>query len=314
MKPRLTGHDTFPLRHGWLYKAVDILKNNKLLSVSDSQQAARTIEILGVGKNMVNAIRYWAEVSKLVETRIVNRSSVQEITILGRYIFDSELGCDPYLEDIGTLWLVHFLLCFDDEQLTAYRYFFNYSNLIYFEKTKLIDDLNNSLVPLTGSTSVNVATVKKDVDCFLATYSRQILRSSKSRAKVIDEDYFTSPLSELGLIVDLGRGFYQSDLDERPSLPIQIFIYALVCFFNKQKSISNATAISFEDILTKPLSPGRVFRLSESALGHLLDKAVEHTTTDISWIDSLGLKQVTISNVLLERSLDELDDYYGAKK
>jgi len=312
MKPRFTGHDTFPLRHGWLFKAADLIKNNELISASDNAQAARTIEILGVGKNMVNAIRYWAEVSKVVETRIVNRSSVQEITLLGQYLFDPDFGRDPYLEDVGTLWLVHFLLCFDVEQLTAYRYFYNYSNSIYFEKSKLVDDLLDDLVRLTGSASVNKATIKKDVDCFLATYAEKHRAGAKKKA--VDEDHFTSPLTELGLVKDLGRGFFQCDLDERPSLPLNIFIYALVEFFKLSNSESQSRQISFEDVLSKPLSPGRIFKLSETELGRFIDEAVADSNGGVVWVDSLGLKQVSIDSTLLENPKDLLDDYYGVRK
>ncbi len=312
MKPRFTGHDTFPLRHGWLFKATNLLKNNELLSASDNGQAARTIEVLGVGKNMVNAIKYWAEVSKVVETRIVNRSSVQEVTSLGNYIFDPKVGCDPYLEDMGTLWLLHFLLCFDDEQLTAYRYFFNYSNSIYFEKTKLVDDLLEDLVRLIGAASVNKATIKKDVDCFLATYAEKHLAGIKKKA--IDEDYFASPLTELGLIKDLGRGFYQCDFDDRPSLPLSIFMYALVEYFKFVNAESQSRQVSFEDVLSKPLSPGRIFKLSEAELGRLIDEAVSESNGSIVWVDSLGLKQVAIDKMLLEKPKDLLDDYYRGRK
>lgn len=309
MKPRFTGHDTFPLRHGWLFKAADLIKNKELLSASDNDQAARTIGILGVGKNMVNAIKYWAEASKIVDTRIVNRSSVQEVTALGSYLFDSVTGKDPYLEDVGTLWLLHFLLCFDDEQLTAYRYFYNYSNSIYFEKTKLVDDLLEDLVRLTGSASVNKATIKKDVDCFLSTYSEK--HRSGIKKKTVDEDHFASPLTELGLVKDLGRGFYQCDLEARPSLPLNIFTYALVEFFKFLNAESRSRQVSFEDVLSKPLSPGRIFRLSEVELGRLLDEAVADSNGSIVSVDSLGLKQVTIDDCLLDNPKDLLDDYFG---
>ncbi len=311
MKSRFTGHDTFPLRHGWLFKAKELIKNNELISVSDDAQASRTIEMLGVGKNMVNAIRYWAEESKIVHKSTEARLTAQHATIYGDFIFDPEDGTDPYLEDIGTVWLLHFLLCFDDDNLTAYRYFFNYSNSIYFEKTKLIDDLCDDLFRLTGAEKTKKTTIKKDVDCFLATYAEKNRLGPKS--KVIDEDYFTSPLTELGLIKDLGRGFYQCDLEERPSLPLKIFIYALVEYFKFATSESRSGQVSFEDLLTKPLSPGRIFKLSETELGRLVDESVSETGGQIVWIDSLGLKQVSIKRELLKQPLFLLEEYYKGR-
>lgn len=309
MKAKFTGHDTFPLRHGWLFKAFNVIKNNGLLTTTDQNHAMCTIAQLGVGKNMVNAIKYWSEVSKIVETKVVDRNMVQSITPMGLYLFKELGGRDPFLEDIGTIWLVHFLLNFDDEQLTAYRYFFNYSNLIYFEKTKLVEELAEESVRLTGSDVGKVATVKKDVDCFLATYAEKA--RNKTKRLSVDEDYFTSPLTELNLIKEIGRGFYQCDRDERHTLPINIFMYALVRYFLFFNAEFQSRQVSFEDILSKPLSPGRIFRLSETELGRLLDESVAESHGSITWVDSLGLKQVSIDETLLSQTLDLLDDYYN---
>jgi len=313
MKPKFTGHDTFPLRYGWLFKAINFIENNGMLSVSDADQTSTAISQLGVGKNMVGAIKYWAESASLARTVIQDRVHRQEVQSIGRSLFSKLSGVDPYLEDIGTIWLVHFLLNFDDEQLTAYRYFFNYSNSIYFDKTKFVSDLFEDAVRLTGNDSFKVATVKKDVDCFLATYTSKS-HSSVKKLAAVDEDHFSSPLSELRLINDLGRGFYQCDLDDRPSLPLNIFIYSLVEFFKLVNKDSKVNQVSFEDILSRPLSPGKIFKLSEAGLGRLLDEAVSEYGRHISWVDSLGLKQVTIDDDLLVHSVDLLDEYYGGGK
>ena len=313
MKARFTGHDTFPLRYGWLFKAINFIENNGMLSVSDADQTSTAISQLGVGKNMVGAIKYWAESASLARTVIQDRVHRQEVQSIGRSLFSKLSGVDPYLEDIGTIWLVHFLLNFDDEQLTAYRYFFNYSNSIYFDKTKFVSDLFEDAVRLTGNDSFKVATVKKDVDCFLATYTSKS-HSSVKKLAAVDEDHFSSPLSELRLINDLGRGFYQCDLDDRPSLPLNIFIYSLVEFFKLVNKDSKVNQVSFEDILSRPLSPGKIFKLSEAGLGRLLDEAVSEYGRHISWVDSLGLKQVTIDDDLLVHSVDLLDEYYGGGK
>jgi len=131
---------------------------------------------------------------------------------------------------------------------------------------------------------------------------------------VIDEDYFTSPLTELGLVKDLGRGFYQCDLDERPTLPLNIFTYALVEFFKFVNAESQSRQISFEDTLTRPLSPGRIFKLSEAELGRLIDEAEANSNGSIVWVDSLGLKQIAIEGTILDKPKDLLDEYYEMRK
>jgi len=56
-KFRFSGHDTFPCRYAWLPKAVQNLKRNNNLFADEDDAMVQ----LGVGKNMVRAIRFWAD-------------------------------------------------------------------------------------------------------------------------------------------------------------------------------------------------------------------------------------------------------------
>jgi hypothetical protein len=310
MKPKFTGHDTFPLRYGWLFKAVNFIKNKGLLSSSDAGRATAAVSALGVGKNMINAMKYWSEAATLTNSIAEPSGLSQGVTPLGVLIFDEEGGKDPFLDNIGSIWILHFLLNFDDEGLTAYRYFFNYSNALYFEKVKLLEDLCIDAAQLTGQKKLNVATVKKDVDCFLNTYAvKPVVQGGKKVARV-NEDTFQSPLSELGLIVDVGRGLYRSEPSGRITLPLAVFLYALVRFHLDFHGDADVLQTSFEDILTRPKSPGRIFRLSESALGQLLDQAVARYPRQVQWIDSLGLKQVVLEEEILRDPTELIITYY----
>ena len=311
MKAKFTGHDTFPLRYGWLYKAVNYLNFGGKLQTSNEEKTREAIVELGVGKNMVNAIRYWAESSSVIEVK--NNSSEQIVSVDGIKLFGNKdlIGKDPFLEQIGSIWLIHFWLNFNRDYLSAYRYFFNYSNVQHFEKTKLLVDCYETAKQLVTNEIGNENTLKKDVDCFLNTYSKKFKSSATKKNLRIDEDHFTSPLTELNLLQDNGGGFYVSDLVERPELPIEIFIYSLIRFTQVETQDSNINSVDFESLLTKPYSPGRIFRLSESGLGQKLDEAQEYSEGEISWIDSLGLRQVQIDKHSLNSPDTYLDKYYG---
>lgn len=293
MKARFSGHDTFPLRYGWLFKAVNFTKNRGLLSTTDVSRASEAIAELGVGKNMVSAMRYWAESCRVITSTIRDREVVQAPTTLGQALFD-EFGADPYLEDIGSIWLIHWLLNSSDDGLTAYRYFFAYSTVMYFEKGKLIEDLADASIRLTGNSDVKKTTIKKDVECFLNTYVGKAQRVADTGLGKLDEDSFSSPLSELGLIKDVGGGYFQCDFKMQESLPVNIFLFALSSWASHQFKLSGSVQFSFDEIYAKPHSPGKVFRLSEKALGEILDRAVAMYPSEIAWIDSQGLKQVNI--------------------
>ncbi|MDO6841238.1 DUF4007 family protein [Paraglaciecola chathamensis] len=317
MKAKFSGHDTFPLRYGWLYKSVNHLKNGGKLQTSNEEYTRKAIVDLGVGKNMVNAMKYWVEASSFATSHNENNKIEYKVTRLGEFLFGNGVpssGVDPYLEKIGSIWLVHFLLNFNYDVLTAYRYFFNYSNTQNFDKKKLLDDFAERSPELTDREETNLSTLKKDLDCFLNTYGKKQKTKTGKKVSVIDEDYFSSPLSELNLLNESSNAFYISELGERASLPIEIFIFALIKFINKENAESGVDSIEFDALLHKPCSPGRIFRLSDAALGHKLDRAQEFTGSDIKWTDSLGLRQVRVNRDLLLKPESFIYSYYGVKR
>lgn len=311
MKLKFTGHDTFPLRYGWLFKAANLLFNEENKDKSADESARDAIVNLGVGRNMVNAIKYWAESAGVLGSTTVSGRNIPELTKLGRFLFSTkdgeQSGVDPYLEDIGSIWLIHFVLNFDDTALTSYRYFFNRCNFQHFEKIKLVDEVYSAATSLTGQEPGKKSTVKKDVDCFLHTYTK------KSRSnKAIDEDHFASPLAELGLIREVSSGYLVSELGSRKSLPTKIFSYALCKFIQRENEDSSVNTIDFDSILSKPGSPGRIFRMSEQGLASALNDAAKDSNNRIAWTDSLGLRQITISDKF-KKDPEEylLQEYYG---
>ena len=95
-KYTFSGHESFTCKTLWLKKGYDFIRNNNSFNSPDSVVA------LGVGKNMVASIRYWMRAFGLTEN--------DEPLTIADYLFDSNQGKDPYMEDLGTLWLLHFLL------------------------------------------------------------------------------------------------------------------------------------------------------------------------------------------------------------
>src|ERR1700722_7215738 len=62
-KLQFAGHETFPLRYGWLNKAYDQVSN--VLTEGDGETNSvfndeAAISLFGVGKNMVVSMRHWA--------------------------------------------------------------------------------------------------------------------------------------------------------------------------------------------------------------------------------------------------------------
>ncbi len=119
IKFRFSGHETFPCRYAWLPKAVSNLNKNPQLFADED---AAMVE-LGVGKNMVRSIRFWADATGVALTQ--NQIGIQ-VTPFGQALFGSH-GYDPYLEDIQTLWLLHWMLSSaHQEPLFAWHHLLNF--------------------------------------------------------------------------------------------------------------------------------------------------------------------------------------------
>src|SRR5436190_104551 len=89
-------HESFYIREGWLFKGLRAVMGDPAIFVANDAS-----ERLGLGKNMVRALRFWMQATGL--TKENNRTRTQSLTSLGELI----LRHDQYLELDGTLWLIH---------------------------------------------------------------------------------------------------------------------------------------------------------------------------------------------------------------
>ena len=95
-KPIFSGHESFACKSHWLKRGYDFVNAGN--NFNDDEAVVH----LGVGKNMVASIRFWLKAFGLLQE--------DGLAPIAGYIFDDASGKDPYLEDIGTLWLLHFML------------------------------------------------------------------------------------------------------------------------------------------------------------------------------------------------------------
>lgn len=280
-RPQLSGHETFPLRYGWLKKAFDAMNateggaENKSVFLGDD-----AIARFGVGKNMVASMRHWA-----VATGIIAESAGSNLittTELGRKLFSAS-GFDPYMEHPATLWLVHWQLAARPEKTTWY-WAFNHYPAVNFDRDHLVKGISR-LANERGWSRVAASTIKNDVACFVRTYVAQ-----QPSGRAGNDDALESPLTELGLIKPLGkRDGFRFVRGSKSTLGDGIFMYALLDFWSRY---STAATLSFEAIAYEPGSPGRVFLLDENDLADRLSTLDVLTRGALRWSETAGLKQV----------------------
>lgn len=293
-KPQFSGHETFPLRHGWLKKAYDAVER------SDGKPGNNTIFLdddaiarFGVGKNMVASMRHWATVIGIITDNPENRSITT--TRLGRRIFSAN-GLDPYLEHPSTLWFVHWQLAGNPIKTTWYWVFNNFQRDM-FERDHLCKGLERLTLEM-GWNRVAATTIKRDVECFVRTYV----------ARLVDKDSYEetveSPLAELGLIKPIGkRDGFRFMRGVKPSLGNGVFTYALLKFWAQY---SQSTSLTYEAIAHEPGSPGRVFMLDENELVDRLQNIHMATDGAYQWSETAGLKQLIRSKAMSDEEVMEL--------
>ncbi len=281
-RPQFSGHETFPLRYGWLKKIYDRVSetehdnNNKALCWGDD-----AIAHFGVGKNMVSSMRHWANVAGIIEEPF---STNQVITTeFGRILFDDH-GIDPYLEHPTSLWLIHWKLATAWKKKTTWYWAFNHYPAVTFERDQLIKRLVR-LATDQGWSQVAHTTVKNDVTCFVRNYAVQ-----PSSTKAGRDDSLESPLTELGLIKPVSkRDEFRFVHGPKSTLGGGAFIYALLNFW---LGFSSASTLSFEAIAHEPGSPGRVFLLDENDVADRLSNINDIIDDTLRWSETAGLKQV----------------------
>ena len=146
---------------------------------------------------MVSSMRHWATVRR-ASLRTRGTRSVSSRLLLDSSLFDTD-GLDPYMEDPATSWLVHWHLCGHSD-----------TRLPGFGPSATIRPCPSSVKPwskvLASSPEerswdrASKATIRRDVTCFVRTYVAQ--RSSRQTGQ---EDALESPLTELGLIKQVGK-------------------------------------------------------------------------------------------------------------
>lgn len=277
-KYRFSGHDTFVVRSFWPKKGYDFILNQGNFNSDDA------VVGLGVGKNMVSSIHYW-----LKALGLINETNGQP-TEIANFLLDENNGHDPYLEDIGSIWLLHYYLISKEyasiyslifNELRKEKSTFNKSQLISFIKRKCIENKDSSFNP---------STVEKDFSVFSRLYR-------KVDYKLVTKD-FEDEISSLFLGLDLisssvnenvieGNNkherveWYSLNGEFRPSLPPEIVLFTILENFPDSKNIS------FIRLEVDPNSPGMVFLLNRDSLYKIL-KEVESKYPGIILSETAG--------------------------
>jgi hypothetical protein len=178
---KFSGHETFSCRATWLKKGLDFILNGGEIDPSVFTQPDAATE-LGVGRNMVNSIRYWLNAFGLIDEGKDGELSVD--STVGAFIYqgdEDDDALDLFLEDPLTLWLLHYKLV-TTNYATIYNFFFLHfiprkSNDSFTEQEFLL--ALKSFIRSSGVSVPSVKTLESDFKVLLDMYALKFHKASE---------------------------------------------------------------------------------------------------------------------------------------
>lgn len=246
MPIKFRAHDTFFIRKGWLSKGMRCVSNKPDVFISRDENP---MDVLGIGANMVKALRYWLQAVGLTEEPTTGRR-VQRFTDLGKLIYQH----DTYIEELGTLCLLQYCLASQKDEATAWYFFFNEFSMSEFSREDFVFALQKYIKMQDDETDYAIRSLNDDFQCIINTY---LPRYKSNPTKVSPENNIDCPFGELGLvdILNKKKKTYKKSIPSCDMLNPFVILAVIVANANGRKEIG------LNELLTAPCNIGKVFNL-----------------------------------------------------
>lgn len=251
-----SGHESFALRYGWLPKLVDAIARDPAL-FADDDNAMLT---LGLGKNMVRSLRFWGDAFGVT----ASTAKLTRSTEFGTLLLDPTAGRDPFLEDPGSLWRLHWNLT-AHTGLGAWSVAFLDVVDAEVSRERLVEMVRARAA--AGRGPITAGTASAHVDMMVKSYDDGHVDET-----AVIEDSLGCPLQELGLFTTAtpgGTPTIRFRRGAKPGLDIHAAAFALSDFWSGTAPTSRS--LSVRSLMFARRSPGAIFRLDEASLHGLLD-------------------------------------------
>ena len=276
MRYCFSGHESFPCKSMWLKKGYDYLVGHNKFTDPDA------VVKLGVGKNMVQSIRFWLRAFGLLDD--------DKVTEIAHYLFDDREGKDPYIEDNATLWILHYLLVVTAVS-SIYRLVFVdlQRERKEFDKDQVLAFIKRKCNEPEQKNVFNENTVKKDIRVFLQNY----LAPTSPKGN----DEYANILLELSLLRENERKYSFNEVSIEQVNPL-IVLFALVHIAGKDKTVS------FDKLQELSL----IFCIPISSFLMVVRSLSEQYPKEVSYTDNSGIRNVQFLQEL--NILEVLNRYY----
>jgi hypothetical protein len=294
---RFSGHQTFPLRIAWLPKVIKeiALGNDPLTNIDEG------IVSLGLGKNMVEALRCWIEAFQIAS----KREDGWVLNPISKLVFYPG-GLDPFLEDHSSNWLLHWLISTNkNAPFFAWECLFNRWPTSEFSGSVVIEAFRKEAKQ--NQRPASLVTLKQHWEVFLHSYRPP--RGARG------EDHLDCALSVLGLIHEAGERqnadgkretLYAFDTGPKTAIPQQLFSFFVHNWWNQ--TYPSEKTIALRELVAGNCSPGRVLRMAESEIIHRIADLAQTQPEVFQTTESANLRQ--LQRLIPKNGAGDLSDAY----
>ena len=298
IRPTLGGHEKFVFRQGWLKKGFDAALQDESIFLAEN-----AFVTLGVGKNMAHAIRHWCLATGLLEDFAgKGLAKLVKPSTLGLHLMGPK-GWDPYLEDIGSLWLIHWLLATNHNRGLAWYLVFSRYMDVEFRKLQLLNFLSKQM-PQSGVNTTE-GMIQRELDVFLHTYV-----PVQNKKGAFAEESLDCPLVDLNLLRFVAEDdIYRFNIGPKISLPAEVFGYSLMMYL--RQIATNRRTVAVDECVYQPGSPGQTFKLDENSVIVYLERLEEITSGGLRLQETAGLRQIYLHDLNDDSAFKLLREYYA---
>ena len=287
---RFGGHETFPVREGWIYKGLSLIHDDP-----EGFNDPYVADELGVGRNMAKSIRYWLLATGLA----VNEPS--DVTPKRKKLTPTPMGevvyrFDRYCLQLGTWAALHVNMLNHDGYAKAWNWFFNRFNEQRFDRLTSSAAFER-FVQRHEQRSPAPKTLQRDVACLLSCYATPIPSESAD-----PEDASDSPLRRLGLLTLFrDSNVYRRNEPNVSELPPELIGYAFA-----QSGVAEAT-LPLREACFYDGGPGRAFQLGLNGFLDWVEQA-EELLPSVRVVGSAGERRIQLDQI---SAVEWLESYYA---
>lgn len=279
---KFRAHDTFFIRKGWISKGMRYVDKSHGEVFIDKKE--NPMDVLGIGANMVKALRYWLQAIGITEEPNSGKR-IQTFTEFGQLVFKH----DKYIEELGTLYLLHYKLASNQKLATSWYFFFNELGLSDFTKDDFVLQIGNYLKIKDKDVNVAVRSLEDDFSCIINTY---VPRYKTMPNKVSAENNIDCPLGELGLIDILKKE--RNNVVYKKAVPAASTFNPWIILAIIQANANGRKEIGLNELLTAENNIGKIFNFDSITMLDVLHAA--ERTGELKIIRTAGLDVITLAH------------------